>query len=238
MDKQKKVLIISGIAVLTLAALIGIRIVNMSTDQVSSKNNMLNEAKEEVNQLTEDGIVDSTVQGTNEDEDKDVAEKQEDATEVSENTDDENETSVNDSNLQEIYVFKDKYSVKEKETLNDIVSRCLEINGLDKRYIALQKDMAELIVKINDIKDPNMIMTGSELMIPTRKNFNGSVPKGIPYEVKEGDTVYSIVKNEMPWCEDSDKGVNILMTNNKLEKSQDLKAGMTIGIPEEHDLQV
>lgn len=230
MDKQKKILIISGIAILTLTALIGIRIVNMSTDQVSSKSNILNEAKDEVAQITEDGIVDSTIQATNEDKDG------EEATEVSEN-DDENETPVNDSNLQEIYVFKDKYSVKEKETLNDIALKCLRINGLEENYI-FKNHARDLITKINDIKDPNMIIVGSELMIPTKKSFQGIITKGTAYEVQEGDTLYNIVKDKMSWCEDVDKATNILMTNNKINKAEELKAGTIIYIPEEQDLQV
>lgn len=234
MDKQKKILIISSIAILTLAALIGIRVVNMSTDQVSSKNNILNEAKDEVTQIVEDGIVDSTMQET--EEDKDVLDYMEDVTEVSENND-ENETAVNDSNLEEIYVFKDKYSVKEKETLNDIALKCLRINSLEENYI-FKNHAKDLITKINDIKDPNMIMVGSELMIPTKKSFQGIITKGIAYEVQEGDTIYNIVKNKMAWCEDVEKATNILMTNNKLNKAEELKAGTIIYIPEEQDLQV
>jgi len=132
-----------------------------------------------------------------------------------------------------VYVFKNKYIVQPKETLSDITKKCLIANKLDESNNIYFEYAKSLISKVNNISNPNLIITGTEMNIPTKANFEGLLPKGEEYTVKNGDTLHSIVVNEMSWCEYF-KAKELLMKNNNITNENSIQAGITIYIPDEN----
>ncbi|MCM1992022.1 LysM peptidoglycan-binding domain-containing protein [Oceanirhabdus seepicola] len=132
-----------------------------------------------------------------------------------------------------VYVFKNKYIVQPKETLSDITKKCLIANKLDESNNIYFEHAKKLISKVNNVSDPNLIITGSKMIIPTKANFEGLLPKGEEYTVKNGDTLHSIVINEMSWCEYF-KAKELLMKNNNITNENSIQSGITIYIPDEN----
>lgn len=165
-----------------------------------------------------EGIEDKNTskEDTQKEEDKQVAEKDNKETSKAQNV---------------IYVFKNKYVVQPKETLSDIVKKCLIANKLEATNSIYIEHARKLIEKINNIADPNLIISGTQMIIPTKANFKGLLPNGEAYVVKTGDTIHDIVKAKMSWCEYF-KAKDLLMKNNNISNENEIKAGITIYIPE------
>ncbi len=132
-----------------------------------------------------------------------------------------------------VYVFKNKYIVQPKETLSDITKKCLMANKLDASNNIYFEHAKSLISKVNNISDPNVIITGTEMIIPTKANFEGLLPKGEAYTVKKGDTLHNIVINKMSWCEYFE-AKELLKKNNNITNENDIQAGIVIYIPDEN----
>lgn len=151
----------------------------------------------------------------------------------------EDQTKDSDKELEQskgenvVYVFKNKYVVQPKETLSDITEKCLLANKLEISNNIYFDYAKELISKVNNIADPDLIITGSEMFIPTKANFKGLLPTGEAYTVQSGDTLHNIVMNKMSWC-NYYEAKDLLMKNNNITNGNSIQAGMTIYIPEEN----
>ncbi|WBW97490.1 LysM peptidoglycan-binding domain-containing protein [Oceanirhabdus sp. W0125-5] len=132
-----------------------------------------------------------------------------------------------------VYVFKNKYIVQPKETLSDITKKCLIANKLDVSNNIYFEHAKKLISKVNNIADPNLIITGSKMIIPTKANFENLLPEGEAYTIKTGDTIYDIVVSKMSWCKDYHKAIEMLMKHNNITDENAIKAGITIYIPQQ-----
>jgi len=132
-----------------------------------------------------------------------------------------------------VYVFKNKYIVQPKETLSDITKKCLVANKLDATNNIYFEHAKKLISKVNNISDPNLIITGSEMIIPTKANFEGVLPRGEAYTLKNGDTIHNIVIEKMAWCEYF-KARDLLMKHNNITDANAIQSGVTIYIPDEN----
>jgi len=150
---------------------------------------------------------------------------------IDKTTDSDKQSNQSKENV--VYVFKNKYIVQPKETLSDITKKCLVANKLDESNNIYFEHAKSLISKVNNISDPNLIITGTEMIIPTKANFEGLLPRGEAYTVKNGDNIHNIVLDKMSWCEYF-KAKELLMKNNNITNENDIQAGVVIYIPEEN----
>lgn len=259
--KSKKIAItVCTIAVVVLAVFIGTKlmtntnddpnlatseVVNSSMDLTGEVTKEKENGKEEEKKTMEEEVKEDNSNSTETNESKDdeidqttdkikesdnlLFEKEEDREE------DKKETSSIDENTKKsVEVFSDMYTVKDNETLSQIAKTCLERNNLDLDNALFFNRAIDVIIGINSIENPNVIIAGTKLYMPTVNAFEGILPDGDAYEVKEGDTLFSIVRNEMSWCEDIAKAKEAVMNNNKIENENSIQAGSVIYIPEEN----
>ena len=254
--KSKKIAItVCTIAVVVLAVFIGTKLMTNSNDDPNIASNGVVESNvdltgevtkekedsKEEKDTTQEEIKedDSNLRETNDSQDDEI-DQTTDKTKESDNLlfekeEDREETSAIDENTKKaVEVFNDMYTVKDNETLNQIANKCLERNHLELENALYFNRAIDVIIGINDLINPNLIMAGTKLYMPTVKAFEGILPEGDAYEVKEGDTLFSIVKNNMSWCEDIAEAKESIMNNNKIENENSIQAGSVIYIPEEN----
>lgn len=261
--KSKKIAItVCTIAVVVLAVFIGTKLMTNSNDDPSiASNEVVKSSMDLTGEVTKEKEKENSKEDSKEDEKKTIEEeiKEDDSNlretndsqgdEIDQTTDkikesdnllfekeeDREETSSIDENTKEaVEVFNDMYTVEDNETLSQIAKKCLERNDLQLDNALYFNRAIDVIIGINSIEDPNVIIAGTKLHMPTIKAFEGILPEGDAYEVKEGDTLFSIVRNEMSWCEDIAKAKETIMNNNKIDNENSIEAGSVIYIPEEN----
>ena len=158
--------------------------------------------------------------------------KEEIESEVEEKTDVEVEEEKEESatyNIKDVYVYSNDYEIQSKDTLTSIATMCLNLNGVEHTEAAMI-EAQDLIIGVNNIKDPNLIREGDAIVMPTMSNFTEVMGIGNAYKIQEGDTLYSIATTFLSGY-DIEEAINMLIENNNLENANSIQTGATIYIP-------
>ncbi|WP_373899522.1 LysM peptidoglycan-binding domain-containing protein [Haloimpatiens sp. FM7315] len=147
---------------------------------------------------------------------------------VSENSEDKNKAKIPLENNQTTNENTVNYTVQKGDTLFSISRKYMPYKNT--------KEAINLIKDSNGLKDEYTIKQGQILSIPTYNSEvadNPNISESIDtlnYRVKYGDTLFSIAKNYMTWC-DPKEGVSEIIELNKIQDASLIKEGSSLVIP-------
>lgn len=124
------------------------------------------------------------------------------------------------------------YTIKKNDTLYSIANAYMP--NFDS------KEVIDVIVKRNNLKDETSIISGQQIVIPyevaleskaaSKTNNNDKNITGVEYKVKKGDSLYSIAKDTMPDTS-VNKAVKEIKEHNKIANENSIKIGDVLYIP-------
>lgn len=128
------------------------------------------------------------------------------------------------------------YTIKQNDTLYSIAAAYMPNHSLN--------EVIETIMKRNNLKDANAIVNGKEIIIPYEISLEGKSKKennkdkennkkdsAKKYEVKSGDSLYSIAKEFMPKVSIKEAVEQIKQSNN-ISDENSIKTGQVLSIPQ------